>query len=391
MTQAGSSVAKTCGIKALKEVNGVPDSKRNTIHSMRKEMQKMSHPRNVFIVALTVVPLAAGLAGCGGAKSDTEKINDVARQFATDAKSKNWDGLCSAMSTKARAQLQVAAAFLGSKDCAGTMKAAFALSDDSDKLGKVDPDTVKVTALKITGDHATGKMTGDPTSFIREDGEWKLDADPEDTDKGSSTTSAGSVADDNTSELSAPKLNVAERGFSRIGDQTSYGIVVKNPAADDAVGVEVQTNFIGTDGGVIATETDDLAGVPAGERVNVGGEADTNGEAVRSLDVTITTDSGATAGTVALPKANRVRLSHEDFGGLSVRAQVTNTLDQPLSSISDVFAVLRDGSGDIVGGLSSFPNSDVQPGGRAAVELGGLDDIPGAVSADITVDGETND
>src|SRR4051794_31456773 len=358
---------------------------------MRKEIQTMTHPRNVLIAALAVVPLAVGLAGCGGAKTDTEQINDVVHQFFADAKSKNWDGICSAMSTKARAQMQVAATFLGAKDCGGAMKAAFAMSDDSNKLGKVDPDTVKVSELKITGDHATGKRTGEPTTFVREDGEWKLDADPDDDSKGSSTTSAGSAADDNTAEVAAPKLAVAERGFSRIDDQTSYGIVVKNPAADDAVGVEVQTNFIGTDGGVIATETDSLAGVPAGERVNVGGEADTNGETVRSLNVTITADSGATAGTVALPKASRIRLNHEEFGGLSVRAQVTNTLDQPLSSISDVFAVLRDGNGDIVGGLSSFPNTDVQPGGRAAVELGGLDEISGAVSADITVDGETTE
>ena len=67
-----------------------------------------------------------------------------------------------------------------------------------------------------------------------------------------------------------------------------------------------------------------------------------------------------------------------------------NTLHEELSAISDVFAVLRRSDGEIVGGLSGYPEDDIAPGGRAAVELGGLGDVNGATRADVTADGETS-
>jgi hypothetical protein len=183
---------------------------------------------------------------------------------------------------------------------------------------------------------------------------------------------------------------VPERGVSRIGGgNVSYGVVVRNPGSEDAIGVEVQINLLGADGGVAATATANLDGIPAGATVNVGGETDSGGDRVSRLEITVTADSGDTARAVALPKVSRTKLSRDDFG-LSVRAQVTNTLDEPLSAISDVFAVLRGSNGRIVGGLSGFPDNDIPPGGRAAVKLGGLSDVPGATSAAVTADGETS-
>jgi hypothetical protein len=90
-----------------------------------------------------------------------------------------------------------------------------------------------------------------------------------------------------------------------------------------------------------------------------------------------------------LPETAGAKLLHDEFGGLTVRVQVKNTLDKPLSSISDVFAVLLDQRGHIVGGVSGYPENDIAPGSRAAVKLDELSDVPGAVSARAFADGET--
>jgi hypothetical protein len=345
------------------------------------------------ISAALATALALSVAACGGGGgSDADQIRDVAQGFVRDAKSKDWNGVCGALSTKAKAQLSIAAVFFGGGDCATTMKTVFSL-DSGNSLSKIAPDAIRVRRLKITGDHAVGEMVpstdGDATTrFVREDGRWKLDAEPG-NGKSTMTVSSGK-ATDGSSARPAPRLAVAERGFSRTGESTSYGLVVKNPSKTDAVSVEVQVNLVGANDEVLATETASLAGVPAAAAVDVGGDSDTHGERVRRLEVTVTGAQGAPAGTVKLPEVSYVRVSRDDFG-LSVRAQVRNTLDQQLSSIADVFAVLRDAGGHVVGGLKGFPKSALQPGGRAAVELGGFHDVRGAVSADVTMDTETAD
>lgn len=342
---------------------------------------------------LLLLVVAASLMGCGNS-SDRDEITKLSKQMYADAKDKDWEGVCDALSTKAKAEIAVAAAFFGGGGCPAVVAAAFALDDDPGNLGEIDPDKVKVTNIKISEDRATAQVTPsddeDPTTrYVREDGEWKVDADPD--DDGSSSTTTGDSSDDRTATATpAPALRVAEQGFSRQeGGSVSYGIVIRNPGPQDAVGVEVQINLLAADGGVAATETARLEGIPAGKTVNVGGETDAEGERVGRLEITVKAGSGEDAGAVTLPKVSRIRISRDDFG-LSVRAQVTNTLEEPLSSISDVFAVLRDRKGKVVGGLSGYPDNDIAPASRAAVKLGGFGDVSGATRAEVTADAETS-
>jgi hypothetical protein len=341
--------------------------------------------------AALAIAIALSLAACGGGRgSDADQIRDLAQGFVRDAKSKDWNGVCGALSAKAKAELSLAAVFFGGGDCAKTMETVFSF-DGGASLAKIEPGQIHVTGLKITGDHAVGRMVpatdGDPTTrFVREDGRWKLDADPGDG-KSTMTVSSG-TATGAAPAKPAPALAVAERGFSPAADGTSYGLVIKNPSKTDAVSVDVQVNLVGAGDEVLATETASLAGVPAGAEVGVGGDSDTHGARVRRLEVTVTPAQGAPAGTIKLPAVSHVRLSRDDFG-LSVHAEMRNTVGQKLSGIDDVFAVLRDARGRIVGGLKGFPKSALQPGGRAAVQLGGFHDVPRAVSADVTADTET--
>lgn len=343
---------------------------------------------------VAVLGCALLVAGCGDSAtsgSDQEQIERLAQGFAADAKDADWKGVCDKLSTKAKAQLLVAGALLGGGDCPKVMAAALALSDEKDAIGKIDPDKVAISGLKVTGDRAVAQMTpaddrDATTRFVKEGGTWKIDADPEDD---ASTTTTSTDDEDETEAVAAPKLQVPERGYSTTDAGTSYGVVIRNPTQEDAVEVSVQVNVLGKDGDVLSTETDSLAGVPAGEEAYVAGDASTEGEKVERLEITVTADHGAPAGTVKLPEVTKPVLKRDEFGGLSVRVQVRNTLEETLSSITDVYVILRGSDRRIVGGLSGYPSTDLPPGGRAAAEVGGLRDIPAAVSAEAFVDGES--
>jgi len=141
-----------------------------------------SSPRRRHVSVLAAASIIVVLfAGCGG---DDDKANDpagVAKQFVSDVKSKDWKGACEAFSKAARAQVAVLQNTIQAPDCATTLGTA--LSQPGNQLGKIDANSIKVTNLKITGDKATAdvkpSVDKDPTTyFVKEDGQWKIDADP---------------------------------------------------------------------------------------------------------------------------------------------------------------------------------------------------------------------
>src|SRR5262249_47547706 len=158
-------------------------------------------------------------------------------------------------------------------------------------------------------------------------------------------------------------------GFTNTEAGATWGTVIKNPSTDtDALDVEVKANLLGDDGDIVDTESEDLQGIPAGAAFNVGGEADTDGDKVRRIRITVTAKQGAPGGQLKLPEATHPKVVRNEFA-FKVRVQIHNTLEKPLSSISDVYAVLRGEDGRIVGGVSGYPESDIAPGDSAAVEL----------------------
>ena len=173
------------------------------------------HQRSLILVLLVV----ATFTGCGK-DSDVAQITDLSKQLASDARDKDWKGVCEALSAKARAQITIGGVFLGGGDCAEVVARLAALDDDPEGFGTAGGDDVKVSNVKVTGDRATADVTPtfddeDPTTrFVREDGEWKVDADLD--EEGSSSTTTGDPSDDQTAAAPAPELRVADQGFSRV-------------------------------------------------------------------------------------------------------------------------------------------------------------------------------
>lgn len=128
--------------------------------------------------------------------------------------------------------------------------------------------------------------------------------------------------------------------------------------------------------------------VPAGETFNVGGDIDVGEETIDSLEIDAENEDEDSNGQFTVPEVSNVRVERGEFGDVSVRAQVENTLDADLSALTDCFAVLRDAGGDIVGGSNTFPNDAIKPGRKAAIEFSFFDPPEGLDSADVSVDNE---
>lgn len=326
----------------------------------------------LLVLALVPATVAAGCGG-GGGGSDEDQITKVTRDFVADVKAGHWDDVCDSLSAAGTKQIAQTGALLGETDCPKIVAKAFAISDD-DAYDKVDPDGIQLKNLKIDGDHATAEtvpsMGDDPISrYVKEDGHWKVDADPEEGDN-SSTTSESSPDPAPVPEK-APSLSAGDRGFTKLGYDAAYGAIVHNPGPADAVGVAVKVDAIGAKGQVLGTETNNLTGVSAGADFGVAGRVDTDNKPISKLKITITVDHGEKAGSIVLPKVSGVRLRQAD-DGTEVRAQVTNTLDKDISPFSTAYAVLRDGSGRIVGGLTgNLTSNHLDAGDRGSVLIGG--------------------
>jgi ABC-type glycerol-3-phosphate transport system substrate-binding protein len=101
---------------------------------------------------------ALALAACGGGSSDKDQLTDLIKKVGNDPAY-----LCDHMSAKVDTAI-------GGKD--GCLKAAKA-------DGAKDPD-IKIDSITIDGDSASAKITGnkgpDTVKFVKEDGDWKVDA-----------------------------------------------------------------------------------------------------------------------------------------------------------------------------------------------------------------------
>ena len=135
--------------------------------------------------------LVAALAGCGGSdKPDSEQIQSLARSWAGNLHNKKWNEVCKDFSAGAHAQIRQVAQQLQVTSCMEVMQAAFGRTGAP--LQNVSPDSVKVTNIKVNGAHATADVSPSAdrnpmTYFVKEKGDWKIDADPQ----SNTTTGAG--------------------------------------------------------------------------------------------------------------------------------------------------------------------------------------------------------
>lgn len=187
-------------------------------------------------------------------------------------------------------------------------------------------------------------------------------------------------------------VDVVEHGFTTDKRDLSYGAVLHNTSdVSDALGVEVSVNALDKSGNVLATEDDTISVIPAGQDFVIGRETRLEkGAKVDSIEIIVDVDDSVSA-QYPVPKVRNARYQADEYGGWTVRAQVTNNMDSTLSSITDVYAIIRDTNGKIVGGANSYPDSDLKPGRRAALEISSFMDLPGAQDAEVSVDNEVTE
>jgi hypothetical protein len=140
----------------------------------------MLHVRTLSLALLTAA--AVGVAGCGGDDSggdDEAQIKDVVTSYAAAIADKDGDKACGFLTDSAREQVEKAGEALKADGCADVMEKVTeeASDDDRDQLKDIE-----VTSVKIDGDRAVVQVkaageTGDPSTLVKEDGDWKIAAD----------------------------------------------------------------------------------------------------------------------------------------------------------------------------------------------------------------------
>jgi hypothetical protein len=183
----------------------------------------------------------------------------------------------------------------------------------------------------------------------------------------------------------APKIRVTEQGFSQTKSGTSYAAVLRNPSTElAATNIEVTVNMLDDAGTVVSTETASVAAIPPDSDFGVGGTGYLEGEQVAKIQARAKATEGSEE-SFELARADSIRIIDSEFSR-DARAQITNSGRKPLSSITDIFFVFRDDAGQLVGGAQTFPNADIPPENKAAVETS---DVPkSATHAEVYVDPE---
>ena len=159
----------------------------------------------------------------------------------------------------------------------------------------------------------------------------------------------------------AAKVIVVERAVYDHG----YAVVLKNTSTSaEAQDTNIVVNAVDKTGTVIASASTTVNLIPAGGKFIVADGLDIErGAAVKELQVD--TKVGLSAPAVdQLPKVSHVRLTRDDIGMVSVKAQLTNTLAKPLSGFAKAYAVIRDADGRIIAGDCTTPTSDLAPRGE---------------------------
>ncbi len=170
------------------------------------------------------------------------------------------------------------------------------------------------------------------------------------------------------------KLTVVNSGYSQrpdrfgTGSSVSYGVVLSNPSsAEDAENVSVQINFIDATDHTLQSATNRIGVVRAGSTFNLGGSQSLSTQTpVVKLEMIVQTDSYVKAATHEpvvenvhiVPSAFEPNYVGEVDGDL-VNVDPTNTLTN-----AQIFVVLFDSAGNIVGGGTGFMFATLPPGTR---------------------------
>jgi ketosteroid isomerase-like protein len=144
----------------------------------------MLHPRTLSLALLATAAL--GVAGCGGDDSgggdDEAQVREVVSDYAAAIADSDGDKACGYLTNDARTQVEAAGKALDvDGGCAEVMEKATAQASDDERK---QLENIEITSVEINGDRAVVQVTadgekGDPSTMVKEDGEWRIAADRE--------------------------------------------------------------------------------------------------------------------------------------------------------------------------------------------------------------------
>jgi hypothetical protein len=185
--------------------------------------------------------------------------------------------------------------------------------------------------------------------------------------------------------LVEPKIVVMKQGFStrsQAGGSTrlSYGLILHNASARDAMSVTVQTNFVLDDNNLLGTDTQRIAGFGANSDYALGHMITFPGDApINRLEVVIRVDHYSPP-SLHNPTLANIHLVPQIFDPKwlgTIEGEIQNT--DPILTLrsANMSAVVFDEAGDILGGGSGLVFDQLPPGARQFLKLSsGFDVIP---------------
>lgn len=160
------------------------------------------------------------------------------------------------------------------------------------------------------------------------------------------------------------KAGIASRLSSTGPWLAGYGIVLRNVSIyEDAISVSATVNILDSGGGILKTEVDTYAAIPAGRTYYAGGESILEGGQPVRLEVRAKVGERITKFLGGLPVVRNVRVS-ESFLGAEVAGDVTNPYAWPLSSRARITYACFDSAGNVIGGGYTYLGTELPPGGR---------------------------
>jgi hypothetical protein len=210
--------------------------------------------------------------------------------------------------------------------------------------------------------------------------------------KGAGSTSRSLVV---VGRLVEPKITVTKEGFTirpnsfGSGNRLSYGLVLHNSAAKDAVNVTVQTNFVMGDDHLLGTDSQHIDGIAAGADYALGNTVSFPGAApIVRLEVVVQVET-YTKPAIHFPTLANIHLVPEvfDVNWLgTVEGELQNTDPTLYLKSATLSAVIFDAAGNVIGGGSGFLFQLLPPGARQFLQLSnGFDVMPFARAASAMV------
>jgi len=185
------------------------------------------------------------------------------------------------------------------------------------------------------------------------------------------------------------KLTIVNTGYSQRpdrfgpGSSVSYGIVLDNPSnTEDAQSVSVQVNFLDATNHTLQSASNRIAVVRAGSTFNLGGNQSIPSQTpVVKLEIIVQTDAYVKAAThePAVENVHIVPSSFEPAWVGEVDGDLIN--DDPTNTLTNaqIYVVLFDSAGNVVGGGTGFMFSTLPPGTRVYMNAtSGFTSVPTA-------------